>query len=149
VIADKPSPFIIQFPVTARSVIIPVYKTDIAVDNLKGGLLRIVKDKQVTNGIIGTLIFQTDFKAVFHFRFTDGNMILPVLLIVLFINAKVNFALKRTNIESISHTFLFIFAYQFTASVAFETAKDGDTFLIPAFFGKHGNIQNAGSVIDG
>ena len=46
--------------------------------------------QQVTHRIIGSLIFQPDFKTVLDFRIFNGYIVFHILLIVLFIDTEIN-----------------------------------------------------------
>ena len=107
--------------------------------------------QQVTHCIIGSLIFQPDFKTVLDFRIFNGYVILCVLFIILFIDTEINLRFERTDIKRISHSVsvLFIASHQLTAAVALEAAEYGNTFFMVAFLCQLWNIQDSCHIVDG
>ena len=90
VIADKPSPAVIEFPVIFSLVWFFINKPHILVDDRKGGPLCVIIGQQIPYCIIGTFIAKPYLKTVDNISFFQRCPQLDVLLIVLFIDTEIH-----------------------------------------------------------
>ena len=100
VIADKPSPAVIEFPVIFSPVWFFINKPHILVDDRKGGLLCVIIGQQIPYCIIGSFIAKPYLKTIDNVGFFQRCPQLDVLLMICMILKSQPLVLRNLGMES-------------------------------------------------